>query len=78
MPRQKRIVVTGNASSRRVADFRARTARLDATIPLAMAATLDDLASLFDCHKSEVVRCLLRYALTNRDWRSQGLIWRDC
>ena len=71
------VASSPSVSGNRVARHRASTSRIDVSVPPALGATLDDLAVYFGCHKSEVVRCLLRYALTNRDWRSQGLIWRD-
>ena len=73
--------VTGNASpssdSLRVAKFRSRHAQLDVPIPLTIGKTIEDLASFFGCSKAEVARSLLRFALTNRDWKKQGLLWRD-
>ena len=73
--------VTGNArpasDSERVAKFRSQHARLDVPISLAIGATIEDLASQYGCSKAVVVRSLLRFALTNRDWRSQGLLWGD-
>lgn len=69
--------VTGNTSSVRVAEFRSRHARLDVPIPLPIGQTIDDLALYFGCSKAAVVRSLLRFALTNRDWKKQGLIWGD-
>lgn len=73
--------VTGNASpssdSLRVAKFRSKHARLDVPVSLPIGQTVDELASHFDCPKAVVVRSLLRFALTNRDWKKQGLIWRE-
>lgn len=73
--------VTGNASpssdSLRVAKFRSKHARLDVPVSLPIGQTVDELALYFDCPKAVVVRSLLRFALTNRDWKKQGLIWRE-
>lgn len=81
---EKRNIVTGPgrprthaSDSARVANFRSKNARLDVPIPLPIGQTVDDLASQYGCSKAVVVRSLLRFALTNRDWRSQGLLWGD-
>lgn len=70
-------VVSGNTSAVRVADHRSRHVRLDVSIPPRTGMTIDDLASFYGCTRAEVVRSLLRFALTNRDWKTQGLIWRE-
>lgn len=69
-------VVTGNAALR-VVKHRAAHVRLDVSVNPATGDTLDGLACYFGCSRSVVVRSLLRFALTNRDWKSQGLLWRD-
>lgn len=74
---ENHAVVTGNTSALRVAEFRSKHARLDVPIPLPIGKTIDDLALYFGCSKAEAVRSLLRFALTNRDWKKQGLIWGD-
>lgn len=74
---KKQHAVAGNTSACRVADHRSRHVRLDVSLNLPIGRSIDDLASLFDCSKAVVVRSLLRFALTNRDWKKQGLIWRD-
>lgn len=78
-------LVTGNvgrsrnpaSDSQRVAKFRSKHARLDVPISLPIGKTIEDLASKYDCSKAVVVRSLLRFALTNRDWKTQGLLWRE-
>lgn len=82
---EKRVAVTGNfdvrrkpaSDSQRVAKFRSKHARLDVPISLPIGKTIEDLASQYDCSKAVVVRSLLRFALTNRDWKTQGLLWRE-
>ena len=77
--------VTGNvdrgrpvaSDSQRVAKFRSKHARLDVPISLPIGKTIADLASQYGCSKAVVVRSLLRFALTNRDWKNQGLLWGD-
>lgn len=73
----KTRVVSGNTSSVRVADHRSRYVRLDVSLPPRTGAVIDSLASAYDCSRAEVVRSLLRWALANRDWKTQGLLWRD-
>lgn len=73
---QKSSPVTGNASSR-VARHRAAHCRLEVSVSPQVGATIDDLALLFECNRSVVVRSLLRYALTSRDWKRLGLLWRE-
>ena len=65
------------SDSERVAQFRSENSRLDVPIPLPIGKTIEDLASFFGCSKADVARSLLRFALTNRDWKKQGLLWRD-
>lgn len=72
----QRQIVTGNSASR-VAAHRERHERLDVSVTLHMGATIAELALYFGCTKADVVRSMLRYAATNRDWKRQGLIWRD-
>lgn len=69
--------ITGNTSAVRVADHRSKHVRLDVSLPPRIGMTIDDLALFYGCTKAEVVRSLLRFALTNRDWKTQGLIWGD-
>lgn len=84
-PQSIGVVVTGNvdrsrkaaSDSQRVAKFRSEHARLDVPVSLPIGQTIEDLASQYGCSKAVVVRSLLRFALTNRDWRSQGLLWGD-
>lgn len=77
MATQDKGVVTGNGSALRVVKHRSSHVRLDVSVSLRTGASIDGLASRFDCSRSEVVRSLLRWALSNRDWKTQGLLWRD-
>lgn len=85
LPTEQSLSVTGNvdrvkrvaSDSQRVAKFRSKHARLDVPVSLPIGQTVDELASYFDCSKAVVVRSLLRFALTNRDWKKQGLLWGD-
>jgi hypothetical protein len=57
----------------RVAAFRASHKRLDFVTNERVATTIASLAEQFDCSKNDVMNSLVRYALTNRNWRQQGL-----
>lgn len=77
LPASSSRAVTGNTSALRVAEHRSKHVRLDVSVSLKTGATVDELVSLYGCTRSQVVRSLLRFALTNRDWKTQGLIWSD-
>ncbi len=66
--------VSGNAQ--RVAKYRSQHARLDVAVSPAIGQSIADLSLQFEASKNEVVNSLLRWALTNRDWKKQGLLWR--
>lgn len=70
--------ITGNVGRSRVARHRAKHARLDVSMPPNILATIDEIAELARADRASVVRCMLRYALTNRDWKAQGLLWAFC
>ena len=65
------VYVSGAA---RKAAYRAKSTRLDLTLKNETAATLSDLAGSLDCSQNELVTNLIRFALTNRNWKSQGLM----
>lgn len=73
MPVDQRDFISGNAA--RVAKHRATHARLDVSVPVNISSTIDELAEMSGASRAVVVRCMLRYALTNRDWKRLGLIW---
>lgn len=73
MPNKSSADVSGNA---RLASFRMRHARLDVSLPTSIDQTIQALADENHAKKSDVVRMLIRYALTHRDWKSQGFLWR--
>lgn len=76
LPDPQKPLVTGNSASR-VAAHRSRHKRLDVSVSLQMGDTIQGLASHYGCSEADVVRSMLRFASTNRDWYRQGLIWRD-
>ena len=61
------------SSAARKAAYRANKARIDFTDKPAIAATLDEIASELDCSKNELMQSLVRFALTNRNWKQVGL-----
>ena len=74
--------VSGNAKGRRKvhADSAARVrahrdgkSRLDVLVPSSLGETIASLSSDLDVSRNDVVLSLIRFALTNRNWRTQGL-----
>lgn len=70
--------VSGNAlpetgKNKRLAAYRATHARLDVATTPRIADTIASLATDLGASRNEVVNSLLRFALTNRNWRQQGL-----
>ncbi|WP_234640664.1 hypothetical protein [Delftia tsuruhatensis] len=65
--------ISGNAA--RVAKHRATHARLDVSVPAHISSTIDELAEMFGTSRAVVLRSMLRFALTNRDWKKLGLLW---
>lgn len=66
-------IISGNAA--RVAKHRASHARLDVSLPLHISSTIDELADMYGTSRAVVLRSMVRFALTNRDWKRLGLIW---
>lgn len=66
-------IISGNAA--RVAKHRAAHARLDVSIPVGMSETIDELAQMYGTSRALVLRSMIRFALTNRDWKKLGLLW---
>lgn len=58
----------------RVRAHRAKQARLDVLIKPEIAQTLTSIAGELDCSKNELLNSLIRFALTNRNWRQLGLM----
>lgn len=73
MSDHQREIISGNAA--RVAKHRATHARLDVSVPAHISATIDELAEMFGTSRAVVLRSMLRFALTNRDWKKLGLLW---
>jgi hypothetical protein len=61
-------------SAARVRAHRAKQARLDVLIKPEIAETLASIAGELDCSKNELLNSLIRFALTNRNWRQLGLM----
>lgn len=70
--RKGRPPVHASAAARKAA-YRAEKARIDYTDKPAIAATLDEIAAELDCSKNELMQSLVRFALTNRNWKAVGL-----
>jgi hypothetical protein len=54
--------------------FRAKSHRVDLTVKPETGATLVDIAGALDCSQNELIANLIRFALTNRNWKSMGLM----
>ena len=70
--RKGRCPVHASAAARKAA-YRAEKARIDYTDKPAIAATLEEIAAELDCSKNELMQSLVRFALTNRNWKRVGL-----
>lgn len=70
--RKGRRPVHATAAARKVA-YRADKARIDFTDKPAIVATLAEIAADLDCSKNELMQSLVRFALTNRNWKQVGL-----
>jgi len=70
--RKGRPAKHASAAARKAA-YRADKARIDFTDKPAIAATLTEIAAELDCSKNELLQSLVRFALTNRNWKQVGL-----
>lgn len=70
--RKGRPAKHASAAARKAA-YRADKARIDFTDKPAIAATLSEIAAELDCSKNELMQSLVRFALTNRNWKQVGL-----
>lgn len=57
----------------RVAAFRAARTRFDFVTSNRVGETINSLATQFDCSSNQVLNSLVRYALTNRNFKQVGL-----
>lgn len=64
----------GSAAERRAA-FLADKDRFDLVVPKHIGATVRELATEFDASVNDVLVDLVRFALTNRNWKHSGLLW---
>lgn len=67
---RRAVHADGNA---RVRAHRAKLARLDVSIKPEIADTIGEIAAALDCSRNEVMNSLVRFALTNRNWKQVGL-----
>lgn len=61
------------SDSAKVAAFRSRNVRVDVLLSPAIGETLQSIASDLDCSRNELLASMVRFALTNRNWRQVGL-----
>lgn len=62
-------------ATERQSAFRARNAKVDATISKEMDASIKEIAVHLDVSKNMLVRSMLRFALTNHNWKKSGIVW---
>lgn len=66
--------IHADQASRRAA-YLAVHDRFDLVTTRLTGESIRELATLFGCSNAEVLNDLVRYALTNRNWKQQGLLW---
>lgn len=57
----------------RLAAYRSRNVRVESYVSRDTAQTLRSIASDLDCSRTQLLESLIKFALTNRDWRRMGL-----
>lgn len=57
----------------RVRAHRAKLARLDVAIKPEISETIAQIAGELDCSRNELLNSMIRFALTNRNWKQVGL-----
>jgi len=62
-----------NAADRQAA-FRAANRRVDLVIPHELGETLDQISEKLSLTKNSLVTAMIRFALTNHDWKTRG-VW---
>jgi len=62
-----------SSDAERVAAYRARKARTEITVDRSLMDTLDEIADYLKVDKSVLVRSMIKFALTNRNYKTQGL-----
>lgn len=59
----------------RKASYLAGRDRFDLTTNKVVGDSIRELAAMYGATNNEVINDLLRYALTNRNWKQSGLLW---
>lgn len=62
-----------NAAERQAA-FRANNRRVDLVVPNELGETLDEISATLDITKNSLVNAMIRFALTNHNWKKSG-VW---
>lgn len=60
--------------AKRLASYRAKSARLDVTVKNETDLTLTTIANQLDVSKNELIKNLINFALLNRNWSVGGLM----
>lgn len=58
----------------RMAAFRAKNFRIDLAVPSETGETLKEIASALDVTPAVLCKSMIRFALTNRNWKVSGLL----
>lgn len=61
------------SAAARVRAHRAKLSRLDIAIKPEIADTIAQISEMLDCSRNELLNSLIRFALTNRNWKQVGL-----
>lgn len=61
------------SAAARQAAFREANRRIDLTVTTELGETIDELSDTLGITKNSVVNALIRFALTNHDWKKRGL-----
>jgi len=70
MPRPKKFA----SDAERKAAYRAANSRIDLVIPNDLNLTIDAISDQLAISKNELVTAMIKYALTNHNWKVSG-VW---
>lgn len=66
--------IYASSAERRAAFLRDKD-RFDLVVPKHIGDTVRELSAEFDASANDVLIDLVRFALTNRNWKQSGLLW---
>jgi hypothetical protein len=71
MPRP-RIYAT---DAERIAAYRERKTKLDLVVDKDRAEKIKEIAKTLGVSKNTLLNAMVRFALTNHNWKKQGIVW---